>query len=247
MPNLFIIDYLPESAAQYRKGWTVVAVDVIRATTMAVTAVAQGRRCFPVASLEDAGELSKDLEKPVMAGEERGEMPLGFDMNNSPASLARRLDVERPLVMISSSGTRLITDASASDELYLACFRNSAATARYLVSHPRARIALIGAGSRGEFREEDQICCAWIGQHLAANGYEAAEENTAYFCEKWRGAEASACLTSRSIDYLKRTSQMADLEFVLGHIDDLDAVCVVRHREVVLARTLESHHDEAAA
>jgi phosphosulfolactate phosphohydrolase-like enzyme len=39
--------------------WTVVGVDVIRATTTAVTAVAAGRRCFPVASLEEAVPLAR--------------------------------------------------------------------------------------------------------------------------------------------------------------------------------------------
>ena len=28
------------------------------------------------------------------------------------------------------------------------------------------RVAVIGAGSKGEFREEDQICCAWIAAGL---------------------------------------------------------------------------------
>ena len=47
MPKSFLIDSLPESAANHRSGSAVVAVDVIRATTLAVTAVALGRRCFP--------------------------------------------------------------------------------------------------------------------------------------------------------------------------------------------------------
>ena len=40
MEKTFVIDSFPESALQYREGWAVVAVDVIRATTMAITAAA---------------------------------------------------------------------------------------------------------------------------------------------------------------------------------------------------------------
>ena len=47
MPKSVVIDYLPESARRYRSGWAIVAVDVIRATTTAITAAATGRRCFP--------------------------------------------------------------------------------------------------------------------------------------------------------------------------------------------------------
>ena len=40
-------------------------------------------------------------------------------------------------------------------------------------------MAVIGAGSRGEFREEDQLCCAWVGDLLVEAGYEPADARTA--------------------------------------------------------------------
>ena len=39
MPKSVAIDFLAESVSRYRSGWAVVVVDVIRATTTAVTAV----------------------------------------------------------------------------------------------------------------------------------------------------------------------------------------------------------------
>ena len=47
MQKSVVIDYLPESVCRYRSEWAIVAVDVIRATTTAITAAATGRRCFP--------------------------------------------------------------------------------------------------------------------------------------------------------------------------------------------------------
>ncbi len=52
MPATVAVDCFPENVEKYRDGWVVVAVDVIRATTTAVTGVAQGRRVFPVPTLE---------------------------------------------------------------------------------------------------------------------------------------------------------------------------------------------------
>jgi hypothetical protein len=49
---------------------------------------------------------------------------------------------------------------------------------------------------------------------------------------RWRDAPAQACLCSRSVDFLKRTGRLSDLDFVLGHIDDLRAVFPVQGREV---------------
>ena len=102
---------------------------------------------------------------------------------------------------------------------------------RYLAGH-HARIALIGAGSKGEFREEDQICCAWIAAGLMTRGYPAANTRTAEIVNRWRDAPPRACLCSRSVDFLKRTGQLCDLDFILAHIDDLHEVFEVRDGEV---------------
>ena len=53
------IDFLPESALAYTDGWAVVAIDLMRATTTAVTIAHSGRRCLPVASPEAAHELAE--------------------------------------------------------------------------------------------------------------------------------------------------------------------------------------------
>jgi 2-phosphosulfolactate phosphatase len=234
MQKTFLIDGLPESATRCREGCAVVAVDVIRATTMAITAAALGRACYPVDSLDAALRLARLLHSPLLAGEINGDMPPSFDMNNSPAELSERSDISRPLILLSSSGTRLIVNACGCDVLYLACFRNSSSTGRHLVSKNYGRIALLGAGSRGEFREEDQICCVWIGAQLVQAGYVPENETTVRVLNRWANAQASDCLHSRSVDYLRRTGQLADLRFILERIDDLDETFVVQNGEVVM-------------
>lgn len=233
MNNVFTIDCFPQSAHLYREGWAVVAVDVIRATTMAITAASLGRRCYPVDSVDAALNLARQLDDPLLAGELDGDMPPGFEMQNSPAALAERTDVCRPLIMLSSSGTRLIANANRCDALYLACFRNCASLARHLCLGAHSQIALIGAGSRGEFREEDQIGCAWIGMQLIRNGFIPQDDKTAEVVDRWGEARPTACLFSRSIDYLRRTGQMADLDFILEKIDDLDDVFMLIKDQVM--------------
>jgi 2-phosphosulfolactate phosphatase len=233
MEKHFVIDAFPESATRYRRGYVVVAVDVIRATTMAITAVAEGRRCFPVASLEQARSLAATLEDPLVAGELKGDMPPGFHMNNSPAELAARTDIGRPLVMLSSSGTLLMSNAAGADAVYLACFRNYSSLSRTLAATGHRRIALIGAGSRGEFRDEDQIGCALVAAGLLREGYKAHNAATAAVLKRWSGAGPADCLHSKSVDYLRRTGQLADLDFILSHVDDLDYAYALRNGEVV--------------
>lgn len=233
MGKRVVIDCFPESALRYREGYAVVAVDVIRATTMAVTAVAMGHRCFPVDSIESALRLSWRLHNPLLAGELKGNMPPGFDLNNSPTELIEINQPTRPLVMLSSSGTQLLVNARRSDVVYLACFRNSFATAMELLTEKHSKIAVIGAGSRGEFREEDQICCAWIANVLLRSGYEPEDANTRAVTARWGNSTPHDCLVSHSIDYLRKTGQLADLRFILDRIDDLNATFVLKDEEVI--------------
>src|SRR5262249_50272122 len=202
-------------------GYAVVAIDVIRATTTAVTVAARGGRCFPVPTLEATQALAGRLENPLLVGELHGVRPDGFDLNNSPAELAEQQEYSRPVVLLSSSGTKLIHEAAGCEAVYLACFRNHSAVAAYLAGR-YAKIALLGAGSLGQFREEDQMCCAWMAAQLMRAGYQAEDELTADVARRWDEAPAVECLVSESAQYLKRSGQLQDLTFVLEHVDDLD-------------------------
>jgi 2-phosphosulfolactate phosphatase len=234
MKRTFIIDGLPESAVRVARVCAVVAIDVIRATTTAITAVSMGRRCYPVDSLDAAFRLARKLHNPLLGGELHGEKPPGFHMNNSPSELASRSDTSRSLILLSSSGTRLIMNARGCDELYLACFRNMSSLSRRLAGARHARVALLGAGSRDEFREEDQICCARIGMQLVRAGYVPDDEATVGILNRWGHAKPSDCIVSRSVAYLRKTHQLADLRFILKHIDDLDETFTLHNDKVVM-------------
>jgi 2-phosphosulfolactate phosphatase len=217
--------------------WTVVAVDVLRASTTAVTAVAQGRRCFLAGTLDSAVALAADLTDPLLVGELGGNMPYGFHLTNSPALLERRADVDRPMVLLSTSGTALIGEARSARAVYVCCLRNYRAQIEALIGrHPR--VAIIGAGSRREFREEDQLCCAWVADGLIAAGY-APLGDTAEIVARWRGAPTGSIMGGNSARYLTATHQERDLSFILDHVDDLDLVVHMQDDELVASGTDE--------
>jgi 2-phosphosulfolactate phosphatase len=226
-----VIDYSPESARRYRLGWAIVVVDVIRATTTAITAAAAGWRCFPAPTIAAALELARQFEDPLLAGESGGNIPPGFEIDNSPAAIAVRTDRHRPLVLVSSSGTKVIYEATGCNEVYVSCFRNYSALAQYLAEH-HDRVAVIGAGSLGEFREEDQACCAWVAAGLRDRGYAAYDQATTTLIDRWFRERPRSCLGSRSVAFLERTGRVRDLEFIFNHIDDLPAVFTVRDGQI---------------
>lgn len=232
MQKQVIIDCFPESALKYQEGYAVVAVDVIRATTSAITIAARGGRCFPAPSLNAALKLKTTLKGALLAGEIDGDIAPGFELNNSPAELAKRDIAGRPVILLSSSGTRLISLAQECNTVYLACFRNYGYVARHFADR-HSRVAVIGAGSRGEFREEDQMCCAWVARDLAEMGYAPANDMTFSIIKTWAFEPPDAALKGKSADYLRRTGQSQDLDFILSHINDLHGTYQVRGGEVI--------------
>jgi 2-phosphosulfolactate phosphatase len=228
-----VIDCFPESARHYVDGYAIVAVDVIRATTTAMTAVARGRRCFPVPSLEAAVPLAARLDRPLLVGELGGNMPFGWDLTNSPVAVNEAPEPHRPMILLSSSGTNLIEQSKPAAAVYLGSLRNWRALAVYLAER-YPRIAVLGAGTRGEFREEDQLGCAWIAGALLERGFRAEDASTSALIGRWKDAAPSVCASGNSADYLRRSGQERDLDFIVEHIDDLDAAFMVKHGEVVM-------------
>ena len=232
MSRSVAIDCFPESVAAHR-GSTIVAVDIIRATTTAMTAAAHGHRVFVAATLERATEIAAGLEEPLLVGELGGTMPYDFHLQNSPA-LVDQLTGRREIVLLSTSGTRLMCDAAAAGQVFVGSLRNISATARLLVDSATS-VTLIGAGARGEFREEDQFGCVQIAALLIEAGFEAASVETAELVSRWRGQPVDSFRRSKSVEYLVRTGQIADLDFVTSHVDDIDTAYSVENGEVVPA------------
>jgi 2-phosphosulfolactate phosphatase len=239
MTNGVVIDSFPDSATKYFGTHAIVAIDVIRATTTAVTGVSLGRRIFPVRNTDDAFILAKELQDPLLAGELGGIVPYGFDLTNSPVQVAalsaipsgKYTDVKRPIILLSSSGTQLIQNAAVGGgAVFIACFRNISAIANY-VGGKYSRIALIGAGTHGQFRREDQMCCAWIAEKLIKRGYKPESNNTENIVSHWSNAGPEDVRGGNSSKYLLRTAQTDDLEFIISHFDDVDTAPILINGE----------------
>lgn len=222
------------SALEQSAGWATVGIDVLRATTTAVTAVVSGHRCFPVASLETAVPLAARLPDPLLVGELGGHMPYGFHLQNSPVEMERRENSDRPVILLSTTGTRLLSEAAAAGPTFAACLRNARAQANWLVGR-HERVVLLAGESRGEFREEDRLCCGRIAKALIEAGYRPASAFVEELVKNWGDAPDDSFLAGHSVSYLTDTGQYHDVEFTLAHIDDIDSVFELRDGELVQA------------
>jgi 2-phosphosulfolactate phosphatase len=151
---------------------TVLVIDVLRASTCIVTALANGCEAIvPVSSPEEARRQAAALPNSLIAGERRGEPLAGFDLGNSPLEFTPARVGGRTVVFTTSNGTRALVAVRAAAAVAVAAFVNASAAAAWAVAQGR-NVLVACAGERGAVSLEDHVCAGLLVErvHTAAPG-----------------------------------------------------------------------------
>jgi 2-phosphosulfolactate phosphatase len=151
-------------------GVTAIVLDVVRASTTIVAALAGGARAvLPVATPEEARALGRQGEAgPVLVGGERGGAPPpGFDHGNSPAEYTPDRVRGRTVVFTTTNGTRALLAVAGARRIAVGGFVNAAAVARWAAAEP-GDVLLVCAGEKGRFCLEDAVCAGLLVSRLAS-------------------------------------------------------------------------------
>ncbi len=133
----------------------VVVVDIFRATTSMVTAMAHGiDTIVPVAEIEDCKALGK--QGYLTAAERGAEQVKGFDFGNSPYSFRGDKLRGQKLAMTTTNGTLAIDRSRNAKKLIIGSFLNLTAVTRYLRME-NENILVVCAGWKGKFSLEDTL------------------------------------------------------------------------------------------
>lgn len=144
-------------------GATAVVIDVVRATSCIVEALANGARgVLPAISIEEAERIRDNLDGggALLCGERRGLRIEGFDLGNSPAEFTREAVAGRHLVMTTTNGTRALMAAAGADRVLAASFLNLGAVADAVRGD--ASVVVVCAGKAGGFALDDTVCAGHI-------------------------------------------------------------------------------------
>jgi 2-phosphosulfolactate phosphatase len=140
-----------------------VVIDVLRATSTIITALARGARSVrPVLEVEEALRIKQAHPGTVLGGERGGLSPEGFDLGNSPEDYIPEKIKGRDLILTTTNGTRALLACQGAAETWAAGFLNLQAVARALRASPRPAV-LVCAGTGNGFSLED----AWVAGALA--------------------------------------------------------------------------------
>jgi 2-phosphosulfolactate phosphatase len=207
---------------------TVVVVDVLRATTSIVEALASGARgIYPTASTEEAVKLAHSLgrEDTLLCGERKGEKVEGFDLGNSPREFTREQVGGKRLVMSTTNGTRALIVGRDGARLLACAFTNLSAAARALDSD--SEIVVLCAGRSDQFSLEDALCAG----HLIAKILQSREGGHA-LNDAARAARMLAGGRKPTRRFLAETwGGQSLIEIGLG--DDLDICAEVDRHDLV--------------
>lgn len=156
------------------KDKVVVVIDVLRATSVIVTALNNGcKEVIPVLTVEEAFKLKNKYKECVLGGERRAVKIEGFDLSNSPLEYTEKVVKDKTVILSTTNGTRAITKCKLASEVFIGSIINARATADEIIKCSKD-IVLVNAGTNGQFSIDDFRCAGLIIDHIL-NNYDNVE------------------------------------------------------------------------
>jgi 2-phosphosulfolactate phosphatase len=150
-------------------GGVAVVVDVLRATTTIIHALAAGCCAVrPCAEVEEARTLADSMRagRVLLGGERGGVAVQGFDLGNSPREYTARACKGTTLVLTTTNGTRALLRSAEADRALVAGFVNYSAVCEQLRQDARP-VHIVCAGTEGSITLEDTLLAGALVDFLS--------------------------------------------------------------------------------
>jgi 2-phosphosulfolactate phosphatase len=212
-------------------GKTVVVIDVLRATTTIVHALAAGAvQVIPCLEVEEAQRITAELGKAAISGGERGGKQIpGFDLGNSPAEYSRERVMGKTVVFTTTNGTRAMLRCKAAQRVLLGAFVNFSAVCRELAGFDQ--IALVCAGTDGQVTREDTLLAGAFVDDLARSKKCVLNDQALLAADAWR--TAVRVLTDRPLGITLRDSRGGRNLIEIGQEHDIDLAAQIDRFDIV--------------
>lgn len=144
-----------------------IVIDVLRATTVMITALSNGaKKIIPVEEVDEA-KLLKKLNSDILLGGERNIIKIEeFEFDNSPLSYKKDIVENKIIAITTTNGTRALKKSIYAKKIFIGSFINAKVTAYYVikeaVKNKINRIAIVCAGRKGRLALEDILCAGYF-------------------------------------------------------------------------------------
>ena len=231
------ICFSPELLSLYSlEGKTAVIVDVLRASSTIVTALAAGvTRVFPVATLAECVALGTETGC-LTAAERDGRPAAGFNLGNSPFEY---LDPARPvagraLALTTTNGPLALRQSLAAAHIVVGAFVNLEAVADF-ARRQQDDVLVVCAGWKGLFCLEDTVFGGALAERLAPDFDVTSSDAILAAHHLWNQAKenlSAYLLQSAHVRRLNSLEASQDFEFCMD-VDRYAAVLPVWHPETL--------------
>jgi len=145
------------------KNKTVVVIDMLRATSVIVTAINNGcKGVIPVLTVDEAANIVRNSKEEFMLGGERNALKIeGFNYSNSPIEYTRKTIDGKTLVMTTTNGTKAIKGCAGAGNILIGAMLNAKSIAERIVKLNKD-VVIVNAGTYGEFSIDDFLCSGYI-------------------------------------------------------------------------------------
>ena len=156
----FDVALLPVAAEPLDES-TVVVVDVLRATTTIIAALANGAASVvPAPSIDAAKSLHQQLgPNSIMGGERQGKIVDGFHQGNSPVEYTPEVIAGKQLVLATTNGTVAMEQCRSAKQILIGAMVNVDAVAQQVFD--QQRVCVVCSGTDQIITSED-VCFAGL-------------------------------------------------------------------------------------
>ncbi len=168
-------------------GRVVAVIDVLRASTTIVTALANGARAVvPFADADELMTRARQFERgDVRLAGERRMLPVeGFDLGNSPAQFTPAAIGGRTVLLTTTNGTRALIAAQGAADIVVASYVNLAVVTAMLRTALRGGtdVVIACAGQDGHYALEDSSCAGTFVRAVTRRFSGVAMNDAAHSC-----------------------------------------------------------------
>jgi len=218
-------------------GGIAVVIDVLRASTTIITALARGAsRVIPVADVGEARRIAATTPGPVVLGGERGGVRIpGFDLGNSPREYSADRMAGRTLVITTTNGTAALHASRGAREILVGAMVNRTAAADLVrrLAGGADRVHLVCAGTDGRVSAEDVLAAGAILDAAVVDGPDEELDDAARRALDWyRRVATSDDTSARMIAEFRRSPGGSNL-IALGMEADLEVAAAIDSSQVV--------------
>ena len=199
-------------------GKLVIVIDIFRASSCMVTALAEGvEHIRPVAQVDECFSLGK--QGYIMAGERNGVMVEGFTLGNSPLQYAKRAYEGRKIAMTTTNGTLALSKAATDAEaVWIGSFHNLSALTG-AVQQRGVDTLLLCAGWKGKISMEDSLFAGALADGLLGT-FTSDDDATLASATLYRQVKEDLLDFLKGANHYKRLHRMGvkdDFAFCLQH------------------------------